>query len=259
MKELEKYYENHHRHISELSDIPPKKFTQENFHKLRVELKKLNALFDIINYCSINFKRKKSFKSYKLLFKQAGKVRELQLEENLLKIHDTRNSLKKFRANLKHLRSQEQEKYFELRERVTISRDKNIILLLAAIDKESIQNYLSKKEEKISQLLLKKNTDEDELHELRKRLKLMNYILVSLNKKKENKERENLAELLGKWHDCQVMEESFGKAIKKGEVDAKELNSLKRIIKKIAVDKNQFLIEINKIVGVGKTKNKQRK
>ena len=39
-----------------------------------VEIKKLNALFELINFCDKDFKRKKTFKPIKEIFQQAGAV-----------------------------------------------------------------------------------------------------------------------------------------------------------------------------------------
>lgn len=248
MKILQKYYAQHHSKIAQLLSLKPRKYTPENFHKLRVDLKKLNALFEIINYCSRDFKRKKSFKPYKKLFKQAGAVRELQLEENLLKLHDTRNTLKKFREKLSQRREVEQEIFFELLRTLSITEGNKIIPLLAAIEEKTTQEYLRKKEDKIASLLKKKTIDETQLHELRKRLKQLNYNLGSLNEKKEKKKITNLTDLLGQWHDCQVMAQYFEKAIKNNEVEAKELPTLKRIIKKLTTEEKQYLLKINKVL-----------
>lgn len=254
MKPLEKYYAHHHSNIVQLLSVKPGKYTPENFHKLRVELKKLNALFEIIKYCSREFKRKKAFKPYKKLFKQAGVARELQLEENLLKLHDTRNTLKIFRAKLSQRREVEQEIFFELLRTLSITEGNKIIPLLAAIDEETTQDYLRKKEDKIARLLKKKTIDEAQLHELRKRLKQFNYNLGSLGEKKEKNAKANLTELLGNWHDCQVMAQHFEKAINNDEVETQELAALKRIIKKLTEEKKQHLVKINKMLSSQKSK-----
>jgi hypothetical protein len=79
-----------------------------------LKLKK-NALFELINFCSKDFKRKKLFKPFKLIFRLAGKVRELQVEEAMLKKYFTGNLLTDYRNSLKKLRLQEQENYFTIR------------------------------------------------------------------------------------------------------------------------------------------------
>ena len=80
---LQKYYKSRINSLEKILGKPDKIVTPEDFHKLRVEIKKLRAVLTLVNWSEKNFKRKKFLKSYKKLFKQAGKVRDLQLEEAL--------------------------------------------------------------------------------------------------------------------------------------------------------------------------------
>jgi len=85
MKTLTRYLGRRKIAIYLLMKRPRDKFTTHTFHRLRVEIKKLNAFLQLIGFCSNDFKRKKTFKPFGKLFRQAGKVRELQLEKKVLK------------------------------------------------------------------------------------------------------------------------------------------------------------------------------
>lgn len=62
-------------HTGSVSDI----------HNLRIEIKKLKAVWKFIGFNAKDFDAKDFFRSYGPAFKTAGKIRELQLEEEALK------------------------------------------------------------------------------------------------------------------------------------------------------------------------------
>ena len=55
---LEKYYSKRIAAIDGILQKPPGKFTENDFHDLRVEIKKLRALIDLLNFCAPHFKKK---------------------------------------------------------------------------------------------------------------------------------------------------------------------------------------------------------
>ena len=59
MKLKAKYLKKRRDTINSLLEKPKRLYTPTAFHKLRVELKKLNAFFDLIKFCSKDFKQKK--------------------------------------------------------------------------------------------------------------------------------------------------------------------------------------------------------
>lgn len=63
----------------------PKKFKDEDYHKLRVEIKKLKSIAGFIGFSHKHFSKKNQLKPFLKVYKQAGKIRELQLEEAFLK------------------------------------------------------------------------------------------------------------------------------------------------------------------------------
>ena len=62
-----------------------------SFHDPRVEIKKLRALFELIDFCVKGFARKKSLKPLLGIFRQAGKVREIHVEDELIRKHFAEN------------------------------------------------------------------------------------------------------------------------------------------------------------------------
>src|SRR5262245_15090748 len=104
---LKKYLRKRERKTTGLLDKPDQKFTQDNFHDLRVEIKKVRALAAMLESIVKNFDAKKILKPLKNIFSQAGKVRELQLEENMLHKRDPRRHLKTYVENLSLMKEKE--------------------------------------------------------------------------------------------------------------------------------------------------------
>ena len=71
MKRLTRYLKRREIAINLLMKRPTDRFTAVTIHKLRVEIKKLRAFLNLISFYSNNFKRKKAYKPFKKLFKQA--------------------------------------------------------------------------------------------------------------------------------------------------------------------------------------------
>src|SRR4051812_14325383 len=109
-KALRKYFKKHSDTIHVLLKKSPNLYSEEDFHKLRVEIKKVHALFSMLDKCSPGFEKKKLFKSYKKIFTNAGKIRELQLTMNILGEIDKKSLLKNyFRSLNMQIRAQKRE------------------------------------------------------------------------------------------------------------------------------------------------------
>ena len=249
MKGLKKYLNNRQEAIDLILKKPKQLYTAETFHKLRVEIKKLRALFELINHCASEFKKDKNFAPFKLIFRQAGKVRELQVEEAMLKKHFKTNLLKEYKAHLKKLKLEEQEKYFSIinkkEVKILAPQYSHTIYYLKEVNEKKATRYLKKKRLKIGKIIRQKMLSKIQLHELRKKLKTFNYnlkMLDLLNKNKSIHKKNILPELLGKWHDCEITIGNLKKEIKNANI--KEKDQLNKIGSKIS---SESKILLNKI------------
>ena len=252
MKALKKYLKKRENAINLILEKRQQFYTADTFHELRVEIKKLNALFHLIDYCSKEFKAKKTFKPFKLIFRQAGKIRELQIEEAILKKHFSFNTVKEYRNHLKKLRIKEQEYFFSITNNNFIKGLKKkyriIIPLLTKANKKKTANYMSIKKAKIKKLLHQKALKTKQVHALRKRLKEYQYNQKSLNlepPKNPISNKDVLPELLGKWHDYQVIIRHLKKAIDSGEINPKESSQLKNIKAALISKREKLFNKIN--------------
>lgn len=249
MKALKTYFKTRKKALLSQLGKPKKKYTPETFHQLRVEIKKLNALFDLIDSSSKKFRRKKMIKPFKIIFRQAGKVRDLQIEEATFKKYIQDDLLLEYRTKLKKQQGKEKKLYFSLLNdkttRLLKKKYKKTNPFLYKIDCKKVNRHLLIKAAKIKDVLRQPNLDIGQLHELRKLLKIYYYNQMSQsleNQKQTTAKKENLTELLGKWNDGTVIAGRLQKTIEKAKINTEEITLLESLKIKIAT-KNKLLLD----------------
>lgn len=260
-KKLKKFFRKRNKKIDQLFKKNARTFSISDFHELRVEIKKIKALFTFIDFCSPHFKWKPSFKPYKIIFAKAGNVRELQLEEKELGNNSARNLLKDYLLHLRKLKIQAQKDFFEnitadLKESIENSFDK-IKPFLSKTNKKKASIYLEKKGRQIEKLSGKKILKTNKLHEFRKHLKTFGYTRTMLDKNLPDKKlnrSENFQELLGKWHDKEIINSHLEKVIKSNKIKPAELKQLRRIRGKNLIEGKALLKQINRAMHIGGSK-----
>ena len=190
-------------------------FNIDKYHELRVELKKIKLIINIIDESGVRFQNKKHVNQLMRMFKQAGKIREL----DLLKVH-----LKSFKAIKK-------TSALKLKINNTFKKEKQIFFKMKSIpiDYKKLKKVVSKKIKKIASIenylkSLKRNIKQDfknwkklnlnqrnkksisvsKLHEARIHLKYwINYLKIFNQHIPDNQfvALEGLALKLGEWHD----------------------------------------------------------
>jgi CHAD domain-containing protein len=236
MKALRKYLKKRENAINLILEKRQQCYTAETFHKLRVEIKKLDALFHLINYCSKEFKANKTFKPFKLIFRQAGKVRELQIEQSILKKHFSFNLVNDYRNHLKKLCIKEQNCFFTIINDPFVKGLKKkyriITPLLTKLNSKKTTNYMLTKKAAIEKMLHQNTLKTKQVHSLRKELKEYQYNQKSLILERQDKPiptKVVFPELLGKWHDYQVIIKNLKKAVDSGEINSTESSQLENI------------------------------
>lgn len=251
MKTLAKYLKKRAAVINSLLKKPSNKYTASTFHKLRVEIKKLNSSFDLINCCATHFRRKATYKPYKIIFRKAGKVRELQIEDAMLKNYFGNKMIKDYRKILKKLRLKAEKDFFSLLNKKLLrklnKKHRSIIPHLREIDNKKIAIYLEKKENQIKELLGQNIIQTEQIHQLRKELKVLNYNKAIIIKEKHSTQ-DVLPEFLGKWHDCQVIIKHLEKVLNQEKLSLSEAEQLKIIHSKIINKQNVLFNEIKKAI-----------
>jgi CHAD domain-containing protein len=211
MKSMMEYFQKRKESLYFLLSLSKKKFDEEAFHCFRVEVKKLTALAKLLQFGNENFDSLSQIKLIKKLFKRAGRVRELQVEMNLLEEYSILQQTPNLKKYLEEEIQKAQKQFFSMRSYLFVYRVKNKI---KGFKKESIkaktqdfQIYLDAQWSEIIGLI-QVGISPDNAHLLRKKLKTFQYTKEILGRKDNliNKIRlEELMQALGNWHDRETL------------------------------------------------------
>lgn len=190
----------------ELTGTSRREFSPETFHLLRVEIKRACALGDLLRFACRDFDRKETLQPLRKITRQAGRVRELQLQQQMIGELSQVQPPPSYLHSLQIHEGRERKIFFSILESLGRRRLEEVFRLMQGYvqrtSKKDCERFLSKKEKKIHRLLpgVRK---EDQAHQLRKELKTQEYLLEMLSRKHGKRQKE-LSKILGDWHDWQV-------------------------------------------------------
>lgn len=244
MLQLDKYIRKRFETIQLILEKPRKQFSISTFHQLRVEIKKLNATFELINNCIPKFKRAKTFKPFRILFKQAGKIRELQVEEALLNNCIDNELPFSVKQHIQNEKKAERAAFFRNMETLSAASlekaARKVMPFVQKLNGPEVNRFLSRKHSRIKKLLANPNIKTIEIHELRKELKKYTYMFKCLHDGKAAKVQlsntDQFMDLLGKWHDCQSVIDHLKKVKSIGHFSKIETGHIDSIITVLSAD-----------------------
>lgn len=247
---LSKYYKDLSKKINKRLKKSAAKFDEEDYHKLRVSIKKLKALLLVVEFCNQDFKSKKYLKPAEKVFNQAGIIREFQIEQSFLKenknysVHhyltDLEKKIKKGKQIFTALLNTDLKREFR-------KSLKDIRPFIKNISEEEVNAFIIKQSHELNDLSQQKFLNTKQVHELRKKIKVDFYARKALNLHGLNNfdEENNFQELLGQWHDCRMMNNHLEKNIVKEKINQKELKELLEIDKEILCEGENLFGKIN--------------
>lgn len=223
----------------------------EELHHLRLEIKKTRATVSLLSAVNKGSKIKERLGPYRALFKQAGKIRELQLHESYLKKHKILPEVPAYKKLI------QAETNSELRRLMALKKDKSLLRLAKTtlvngkeqlvLNEEKLRDHLMIEQEHILHLLKKDKLKISETHDLRKRIKSYHFLSTLLPpRKKLLKGLDRFQELLGKWHDYEVFGEELKKAEKLKQLPVKERRRISRLKPKVIGKRNALFQKIDK-------------
>jgi CHAD domain-containing protein len=252
MKGLDQYLKTRKEAIFLLLEKPGSSYTPETFHKIRVEIKKLHSFFCILNYCSKEFKLNKLFKPFKLIFRQVGKVRELQVEEAMIKKYFSAGLLEAYKHHLKTQKLIEKKKYFSIlniiNENKLEKKYDKAATFLKKVSKKRIELYIKNEQSKIDKISNQEQISKTQLHDLRKKIKTCNYnkkLLGQFNKKIIRK-IDVLPDLIGHWHDSQITLGNLKKVMNQRDTKQNEKSKIQIIRSKLSHNNDILYDKIKK-------------
>ncbi len=220
--------------------LPPPEFEPETFHLLRVEIKKIRAVMVLVGKLNPNcLPPKKYRRPLRQVFKSAGIIREKQIESAFVQSSILSEDEDKSKTLLL-LQLEETEIAQKVEFRQLINHDllhsigqlsDKLSACLTQLDKKKVKEWMQHKSCKLLQKIKQLPEKAADWHEVRKQLKVHNYLTACTGFTTDQWQPEKIAELqelLGKWHDCHAMIQSF-----KQQINAKQTPSAKEALHRL--------------------------
>lgn len=261
---LRKFYKSRLKNILLFLNRAESVFSEEDYHQLRVEIKKIRAFFKLLDETTDNFPITKIVKPFKKVYTQAGAVRDTQIHKrNIVNIVGEGNYLGYLeQLGNEELTAQEQFQTIPHQKLATqIQKSSSIVRkYISKIESERLLDFLNKLSAEIIPKIAQKPFDETNLHDLRKQLKQLAYYLRIIHTdsnpllfgEKTTQARINrLQELLGQWNDCEVTIHYVSAALQSENVLLSERDGLHLLKTLLESDKKKkFLPKIRRICGL---------
>lgn len=120
---------------------------------------------------------------------------------------------------------------------------------LTKINPKKAAGYLDTEIESIKNLINQSPLQREKLHELRKRLKTLNYNRSSLSLKAYSNQiskKDALPELLGKWHDLQMILQHLNNGLVSGGINPTEVIQIETLKTKLSSESELIFSQIQK-------------
>lgn len=236
--------------IGTILQKPKHAISGEDIHSLRVEIKKLRAAAQLVQCCSPAFSKKQFLKPYNKIFKEAGAVRELQIELRLLKKLKEADCLKHFTKQL-HKQVGQAKHHFAALLDATLwhhmnTAFKDILPYVGAVEDDAVKNFLQTRSHEMDELTDHGHLKKKEAHALRRQLKVFYYVLLMFEPKDNRfKNIDAFQELLGQWHDDVVTAAYLQKAVDSNDLQGAEKRHVQAAKEQVAAAGKRLFHTIN--------------
>ena len=230
----------------------------KDIHRARLDVKNIFALYGLFEMLdSAAFKENGGYKLFRPLYRQAGKIREIQV--NYLLLSNPQPAGVELPAFILWLNGEERLAVKRFLQLVKKFRDPELAATEKRVQKICSSSTIFKMRSKtldyvktramlVGELQLNE-PGEKEIHKIRQHLKTMAMITTIVYSIKPLKQLDviiselNKTEMMiGDWHDRVVLKDAIERFLAENSPDPKELNSLKRLIQEL-LDYNQNLVQ----------------
>lgn len=227
---LKEYFREQSQEVAQNLPLVRQSTDVDGIHDLRVGIKKIKSIYELLDHCQDSEKMiDERFQAYHSLFKAAGKIRDLQVEEQLLHKYEKRLKMpfQSFTSKIQQdieAHTEAMTKEAEKFEHKILENDyQHLLELLQKQDEKKLtkraKQYAVKRFEKVEKHA-KKAHKPKKLHKSRTHMKKGFYVTALLTEYAGLKELEpltekasNLASDIGDWHDKHVLLEEVEKYI----------------------------------------------
>jgi CHAD domain-containing protein len=242
-----------------------------DIHRARLDVKRIFALYGLFEMLEPTvFKHQGGYKLFRPLYRQAGKIREIQV--NYLLLTNQQPLAVEYNSFLLWLREEERHAIQNFLQMVTKFRETELTDTDNMIEKICHRSslfklrsktvaYMRDKAEQVKDLQLNE-PDDEEIHKIRKSLKAMATIATLVYSVKSVKWLDQVITslhktemMIGDWHDRVVLKEAIERFLRQNshvpEPEKNSLNGLKQLITDYNLNLIQhFMPEVSAIVEI---------
>ncbi len=224
-------------------------FTSEDFHALRLGIKKIKAVLTFLSFYDPAFNKEKYFKPFADLFSQAGEVREIQIQQTQLKDYASNPLLAKYFDELSTDLKNHYIAFAEmidqkLRKKIK-SNAKKIEVFFNKAARKLMSRYLLEEQSRIHALMTADKLAKKDVHDLRKQIKDIYYLQrIFQPKDKRLVIADEFQEMLGQWHDYRVIAKDLLQGAQNHKLQPDEVKALMALRKNILARADRLLIKI---------------
>jgi len=92
-KSFKDYYHSQAEKIVMQYDLARKYFDSKAIHEMRVEIKRFRAFFNLVEWINPDFQAQKNFKKIRVIFKAAGKIRDIHVQQEVTRTQIAESNL----------------------------------------------------------------------------------------------------------------------------------------------------------------------
>jgi CHAD domain-containing protein len=221
----------------------------EELHKVRVETKRITALYHFIETCNGDFDCRKELKPIIEIFKLSGKVRDYRNAKTFCSKYgvshayfiDEAKKQQKYLKELKHKRKKYRDKFEDI--------EATANYFLKDLQSEQLTRHLITGKEEIIRNLQKKPQGKA-LHEVRKKIKELYFMAgLGVNERRgilntdDLKSLDKLQDDIGNWHDISKFHEKVQQSAEGGHPNklASATGEEKRLLREIRKISNEII------------------
>jgi CHAD domain-containing protein len=208
-KKLKKYFNHQVAVINTFLHRVDDRITDDDIHNLRLAIKKIKAVFTLVNAIVPSFKLHKMLLPFEALFDHAASIREARLQYTMLPQLPAGPVTRSYRAhvNREAVRGKKvllafcNDQAWEALKTTAKKAGKKI----RQASTRKANDYLKQHKRKLVKRFRKHPVGENDLHDTRKSIKEMRYYENMLKNKSSNIFTDSFQELIGRWHDKLVL------------------------------------------------------
>lgn len=203
---LEKHLKSRVKFIAHMLRSDSEEFSPEDIHVLRVELKRILSVAELLKSVSGKHGFGKLLAPFRRIFRAAGKVRSAQLEISFIRQFQLNRIDAAFIKAIER-RIKKRERNFRAKLKKGVDRElkesgKKLMRRIRTVKEKEVDQVLRSFHKSLIKLLKTSELSDDELHELRKEIKTRNYLFSAVyGAGLADAHLDRIQKELGEWHD----------------------------------------------------------